>query len=72
MIYREATLRLKHDDKQPERPRYDFDHALDVRNWDIPGGARKRVIEEGAPSWWTGDEDASQQFLASMGVVTSG
>jgi hypothetical protein len=44
-----------------------------VRDWDTPGGVRQRVdIVPGAPSWWTGDEDASQQFLMSMGVMTGG
>lgn len=71
-MYSEAIQRLKTDEKQPEKPRYDFDNTLGVNNWNIPGGAKVRVVEEGAPSWWSGDEDASQQFLTSMGVMTSG
>lgn len=72
VVYSVGVERLKHDDKQPERPRHDFDRALNVHDWTTPGGARKRVIIEGAPSWWNGDEDASQQFLASMGVMMDG
>lgn len=72
VVYSVSTDRLKHDDKQPERPRREFDHSLGVRNWTVPGGSRKRVVVEGAPSWWDGDEDASQQFLASMGVMMDG
>ena len=71
-MYSVAIERLRHDDKNPERPRADFDNAVSVHSWQTPGGTFKRVVEEGAPSWWTGDEDASQQFLASMGVITSG
>jgi hypothetical protein len=72
VVYSEAVGRLKTDEKQPEKPRHDFDKTLSVHNWNIPGGVRIRVVEEGAPSWWTGDEDASQQFLTSMGVMTDG
>lgn len=72
MLYSVAIERLRRDEKQPERPRHDFDTALSVRDWNVPGGARRRVVVEGAPSWWDGDEDASQQFLASMGVMIDG
>lgn len=72
MVYSVAVGRLKPNDKQPERPRHDFDKALETRDWETPGGSAKRVVEEGAPSWWDGDEEASQQFLTSMGVITSG
>jgi hypothetical protein len=71
-VYSVALERLRQDEKQPEKPRHDFDGTLDVRSWMIPGGARVRVVEEGAPAWWNGDEDASQQFLASMGVMIDG
>jgi hypothetical protein len=72
VVYSVAIERLKHDEKQPERPRHDFDNTLGVRSWETPGGARLRAVVEGAPSWWDGDEEASQQFLASMGVVMDG
>lgn len=71
-MYGVAIQRLKYDEKQPERPRQEFDHTLNVHDWNTPGGVIRRVIVEGAPAWWRGDEDASQQFLASMGVVTDG
>lgn len=72
MLYSVAIERLKYDEKRPEKPRYDFDNTLSVNDWTVPGGTRKRVTVEGAPAWWTGDEDASQQFLASVGVMTNG
>jgi hypothetical protein len=58
-----------------------FDMSLDVRSWRVPGQAWEapvaRVVEidgemRKAPAWWRGDEDASQSFLAQMGVTLDG
>lgn len=73
VVYTAMTKRLKHDDKNPNAPRHNFDRLFDVDAWQVPGGARvRRDRVEGAPSWWHGDEDASQSFLQSMGVITGG
>lgn len=69
-------MRLPQNDRMPERPRQELDQELDTSAWHVPGGpevkATPREKEPGAPSWWRGDEDASQMFLQSMGVVIQG
>lgn len=71
VMYYEMTRRLKYDEKNPERYRRDLDTSLQVGAWQLPGGAyRQRQVTSGAPSWWRGDEDASQTFLHAMGVVS--
>jgi len=70
VIYYELTRRLEHDEKFPDRPRRRLNQQLDVASWYVPGGVfRRRRDESVAPSWWRGDEDASQTFLHAMGVV---
>jgi hypothetical protein len=51
-----------------DRQRLDSD--LGVSLWSGPlGRARLPVrVESGAPPWWGGDEEASQGFLAAMGM----
>lgn len=53
-----------------EQVRKKFDNEMGVSGWRSPGmPVRPEVeIEEGAPMWWQGDEDASQSFLASQGI----
>lgn len=48
-----------------------LDADLGVRLWRVPGQAAPEPVEldEGAPYWWHGDEEASQGFLAAQGVV---
>jgi hypothetical protein len=49
--------------------RKELDDQLAVIRWQVPGGGNKFAdvkIEEGAPSWWAGDEEASQASLAAM------
>jgi len=48
--------------------RKELDQQLSVLRWKVPGGGRFEdvEIEEGAPSWWVGDEEASQSSLAAM------
>jgi hypothetical protein len=54
-----------------------LDQVLEVSAWRSPGRhvelPDRKVDIDGdeftAPSWWHGDEDASQSFLASMGVT---
>jgi hypothetical protein len=57
-----------------EQARAAFDAELGVSLWHVPG--RKPTEPEprdpAAPWWWQGDEDASQGFLASMGVTLDG
>lgn len=48
-----------------------FDADLGVSAWALPGRERRDIEPQpdtGAPWWWSGAEDASQSFLASMGV----
>jgi hypothetical protein len=48
-----------------------LDSELSVHLWRVPGQAEPKPVEveEGAPWWWNGEEDASQTFLAAQGVV---
>lgn len=63
--------RLDVDTKNPERPRRELDQRLDVRSWRTFGRVGTRVDRhDNAPPWWHGDEDASQSFLAAMGILT--
>src|SRR5687768_4274015 len=61
---------------QPERnrdPRKELDNMLNVRSWVVPGEPMRHVVRiPGAPAWWTDDEDASQEFMQSMGVTLRG
>ncbi len=57
------------EDEKPEEVRRGFDNDLGVIRWQVPGGGNRFAeveIEDGAPSWWAGDEEASQSALASM------
>ena len=73
VIYAEA---VKPFGPQHEAERANLDSALGVSIWPIPGrGTRRRVstpvqseVPAGAPTWWHGDEEASQSFLREMGV----
>jgi hypothetical protein len=53
-----------------ERERAQLDAALGVPGW--PGPATRprpaEPVEPGAPAWWHGEEEASQSFLAAVGV----
>jgi len=65
--------RLPYDHENPARYRQELDRALAVTTWPVPGTARasrRRREEPRAPAWWEGDEEASQTFLRSMGVLT--
>lgn len=70
--------RLDYDEDKPEEQRRkpevirrEFDHLLGVDQWEAPmtpAYARDSQRDPGAPSWWVSDEEASQSFLAAMGV----
>lgn len=72
VVYHAMIQRLEVDEKQPDRPRREFDHALEVDAWWLPGvrPRPRRVVDRTAPYWWRGDEDASQSFMQAMGVNT--
>ncbi len=73
VLYRASLDRLRYDEKNPDKPRQDFERIMQVAEWQLPGGEYVPAQrEEGAPSWWYGDEDASQSFLQSVGVITGG
>jgi hypothetical protein len=62
--------RLKPDDNgDTTASRVELDRELGVVRWQVPGGGNKYAeveIEEGAPSWWAGDVEASESSLAAM------
>lgn len=62
---------IVHQGQTEEQARARFDADLGISAWALPGRER-RVMDEpqdpGAPWWWHGAEDASQGFLAAMGV----
>jgi len=71
VVYYEMTRRLESDERNPRRPRTQLDQQLEVGTWRLPGGAyRRRQDTSHVPTWWRGDEDASQTFLHAMGVVS--
>jgi hypothetical protein len=50
--------------------REQLDSDLGVRQWGtVTAPAATPVIESDAPAWWHGDEEASESFLAAMGVT---
>lgn len=60
------------DGQTEEQARARFDAGLGVSAWALPGRERRDVEpiqDTGAPWWWVDAEDASQSFLASMGVT---
>lgn len=66
---------IVHDGQSEEQARAKFDADLGVSAWATPGRERRPVQQtpdDGAPWWWTGAEDASQSFLAAMGVSLGG
>lgn len=54
----------------PAQVRQGFDNELLVRTWRVPGMVEAPVDTRpaGAPAWWDSDEEASDTFLAAMGV----
>jgi hypothetical protein len=52
--------------------RAELDAELGVHSWSIASGEHaqpaREPVDPDAPSWWYGDEDASQSFMAAMGV----
>jgi len=63
--------RLQYDDKGQRDYRAELDSSLDVASWATPlttFKSRQIAREPGAPSWWHGEEEASESFLRAMGV----
>lgn len=59
-------------ENEPEEAAYArLDSDLAVRRWVTPWQAAPEpvAVEEGAPWWWAGDEEASQSMLAAYGVT---
>lgn len=60
---------LTEDGTPDEKAKQKLDEDLSVVRWQVPGDGNRFAeveIEEGAPSWWAGDEEASQSNLAVM------
>ena len=70
MIYSEMVGRLDvGENEKPEEVRRGFDQDLGVIRWQVPGGGNRFAdvkVEEGAPAWWAGDEEASESALEGM------
>ncbi len=66
-------LKVREKDSDPDY-RADMDRLLTVDDWRTAWGEpretkRKRLgIPTNAPSWWEGEEEASQSFVQEMGV----
>lgn len=60
------------ENEDPETVRRRFDNDMGVRRWRVsPEHVDKYAgapVDEAAPSWWEGDEEASDSFLEAMGV----
>lgn len=55
-------------EEQPD-PRSELDAQLQVTEWAIP--SRRPAtgpVEPGAPTWWHGEEEASEAFMREMGI----
>lgn len=64
--------RVQPGENEPEEAaRARLDSDLAVRRWTTPWQTAPESVsvEDGAPWWWAGDEDASQSFLVSQGVT---
>jgi hypothetical protein len=48
-----------------------FDNELGVPAWGTPTTLMREAdpVDDDAPLWWRGDEDAAQSFLMSQGVI---
>lgn len=59
------------DEKEHSDPRAEMiDDPLRVDDWQMPGQATREQLglPTDAPTWWRGEEEASQSFLKAMGV----
>jgi hypothetical protein len=59
----------------PEMAIRQLNNQLGVDAWRVPGDEKPMEMpyrEPGAPVWWFGEEDASDSFLAAMGVNLDG
>ena len=66
--------RLTYDEKNPDQPRRLLDQELGVSGWRTIGSSqpvRQKNVQDNAPAWWQGDEEASQSFMQSMRVVVT-
>lgn len=65
-------LEPKTENEDPEVTRKRFDSSLSVKRWRITADHVDKYagapVDEAAPWWWEGDEEASDSFLEAMGV----
>jgi hypothetical protein len=57
--------------EQNQDPRGDLDGELNVPEWATPGSEirlSRRGVPDDAPSWWRGDQSASDEFFRGMGL----
>ena len=64
-----ARLPWPDEQKNPD-PRGDLDRELEVSLWPTPFTRRVYAedVEPGAPSWWHGEEEATDSVLRGMGL----
>jgi len=65
--------RLGHDRDDPEKPRRLLDQQLRVGDWRSIGRSQpvRHEVPDRTPSWWAGDEEASQSFMQAMRIVVT-
>lgn len=74
-MYAEMTQRLDYDQSKEgsyAEARKKIDNQLKVKRWRVLEEQQDpyadKPVEDGAPWWWDGDEEASDSFLSSMNV----
>lgn len=75
VVYSYVVERIPTEDEDGNKRDYrqEFDDMLGVHKWPVPRtnfGSQRYVerVRSTAPSWWHGDEEASQSFLMAMNV----
>jgi hypothetical protein len=73
-LFYASTQRLRYDEKNPNAPRERLNKRLKVAEWELPGGKYVAPAQTAGrpPAWWDDDEEASQSFLAGVGVMNLG
>ncbi len=72
VLYSQMIKRLPPWEEGKPDPRKELDSKLGIINWQNPWEVKskvtKKALPSNAPSWWGGDLEASQSFIAAMGV----
>lgn len=69
MIYALMIRNIGFDPDGKRDYRKELDQALGVREWVAPGRPKPKASRPtNAPDWWEDEEEASNSFLAAMGI----